>query len=441
MDQRKRVIVTNIVFAYAIKACAVLVSFFLLPAYLSYFENATVLGVLFALFTVFSWISSLDGGLGVGLRNKLTSLFSQKDGKGKAALLSTTYSISFVFTLALLLLGALSALLLPFGKILGISADLIDGGTLAKTALILFAGASLSQFLKLSTSVLYATHHSALVDLFALLPNAAMLLVLKTAARASLSETLLKTAFWFSLFNVLPYAVLTVFLFAGPLRDCRPTPGAVERGDGRYLLTVGFPLFLSQTLFLIVSTANEVVVGRLTSPADVVTCQAYFKIFKLFFLAVSLTLTPIWSAVTEAKARGDYLWIEKAHKFYLGLAGFLSLTELLIVPFLPAIIRLWLGEDGFTPVTGDALIFALFGAVLMFHAVSSTFSAGLSSFRLQIALEGVAAVLFFTLSVVFVNKSGHFSGVILANALAHLPYEICVPIKNARKIRGEIPPA
>jgi O-antigen/teichoic acid export membrane protein len=87
--------------------------------------------------------------------------------------------------------------------------------------------------------------------------------------------------------------------------------------------------------------------------------------------------------VTKAQKQGNYVWLSQLYR-YIKYAGFIILIiQLLIIPFIPFLMRIWLGEGVLTVNHVTSIAFAIFGAVFTYAGMLSTIANGLTMMRVQ----------------------------------------------------------
>lgn len=435
LTPKNRIMLRNVTGAFLIKGSSLLISVLLLPAYLRYFENQTVLGIWYTILSVLSWINLFDLGLGNGLRNRLPVCMEEHDTGGARAAVSTTYFLMGGMALAVGVAGYLICPLIPWNTVFNVDPTVLDAGVLLTSVRIVFAGILLQLVLKIAGSLLYALQKAALVDALSLFSNLIILISLYLIPGGTLAQNLVTM----SVINVaavnLPLLLATAVLFFGPLRHMAPSPRYLSREEVGGILGIGLSLLWLQLTYMVLTSANELVITRLTSPESVVEYQAYYKIFKTAAMAVSLALTPVWSVVTKAQAEGDFRWIRKIYRIFLVFAGVCFLLELAVTPVLPWLMEVWLGKDVVTVHRLYGVVFAASSVMMVLHSVNTSVGNGLSYFRHQLVMMTVAAVLFLPLSALFVRLTGSWIGVVIANTLALLPYEATAPFFLARFIK------
>ena len=434
MDRENRTILGNILGAFVIKGGALVIQLLLLPAYMAFFQSEQVLGLWYTLVALLNWLTLFDLGLGHSLRNKLPPLLEGGDRQGVRICISTTY----------LAVGALSAALLAVSLPLAgrISWDRVfdiplPEDLLKRSVRTLLVGMGASLLLRNITAIAYAQGHSALVGGLQLGTSLLMLLALWALPHRSDGENLLALCRANALALNLPAVVYTAVVFGKSLRDCLPSVKWFRRDRLRGILGEGVTLLWLNVVFLAVSSANELLITFLSGAEYVVEYQVYHKIFNTAGLAVSLALTPVWSAVTRAGVRGDYAWIRKIYRLFLVGTGLCFLGELAILPFLGRIVKLWLGEGAMGVRTEYGFLFCLLSSLFVLHNVNTSVSNGLSWYRLQGIWMTLAAAVFFPLAWLLTRWIGSWIGIILANVISVLPYEILAPVVNLRKLKKE----
>ena len=75
---------------------------------------------------------------------------------------------------------------------------------------------------------------------------------------------------------------------------------------------------------------------------------------------------------TKANAEKDFKWLLNLNQRLFKLALIFSVFEFVLIPFLPFIIRIWLGSKAITVNYLYALFFAIFGGSMLFQNVVST---------------------------------------------------------------------
>lgn len=434
---QNKLVLMNMIGAFGVRGVSLCLSLFTMPAYIRYFQNQTVLGIWYTIVSVLNWVMYFDLGLGNGLRNKLPKALAVKDKKLIKQYISTTYITMTVLVLALSIIGIIGIPLLDWNKILNVSKSLADNRTLYICVLIVFLGIMLQFVLKLVTSTLYALQRSAIVNFMTLCSSILTLVALYILPTSTLEINLWRMSVINVVAMTLPYLIVSFFVYGKMLDGAYPSLSFFNKSLVSEVLKIGVSLLWLQLVFMIISSTNEYLISFFTSPDYVVDYQAYYKVFKTGAMLFSLALTPIWSAVTKAQAQKNYQWIIKTYKLFLVATLGCVAIEFCIVPFLQPFMNIWLGVGTIEVRTAYAITFVFSGSIFVLHNVNTAIGNGISYFKIQMIWMTFAAVIDIPLSYLFVRITGSWIGIVIANILALLPYEVLAPIFTFKKLEAD----
>ena len=106
-NQLKKIIASNemllknIIGAFVVKGGSLIISVVLLPLYLRFFGDQTVLGIWYTILSILNWVVLFDLGLGQGLRNQLPVFIEKNNQKGIRDSISTTYILMSIIAIVL----------------------------------------------------------------------------------------------------------------------------------------------------------------------------------------------------------------------------------------------------------------------------------------------------------------------------------------------------
>ena len=421
---KDKIIYKNVSGAFLVNGLALLVSFFTMPAYMRYLDNQQILGVWFTLISILIWILNFDLGIGNGLRNHLAAALAKNDWKAAQKYISSAYFVLGTVVILLAIIGYFGIGWIPWNQIFNISEDIISSVLLVQVARYTFLGIMCFFFLRIISSVIYAMQKSALNSVLGLMTNSLLLGVVLLAPVKTLPHNLLVLSISYGICLNLPLLVATIIIFSSSLKNCIPQWKCVSWNAAKAILSLGGIFFVCQILYMCIANTNEFFITQYTGAADVVDYQIYNRVFSLVSVFFALILTPIWSVVTKAASEQDYTWLIKLNKRLLKLAALFSLLEILIIPFLPFILTIWLGKKAIPVHYEYACIFAVFGASMLFQNVVSVITNGLGRMRLQAACYGGGIIIKIMLIHVGIYYWHSWILVVLANALILIPYII-----------------
>ena len=146
LSTNNKIIVKNIIGAFAIKGIALAISFFSTPVFIAYFNDNKVLGVWYTLLSVLIWFLNFDLGIGNGIRNQLTKALVRNDRCEIRQVLSSGLFSSGSVTIVLITIGVLLLRTIDLNNLFGIPSGVIGSEILFQSAFFIFL-AAIMQFL------------------------------------------------------------------------------------------------------------------------------------------------------------------------------------------------------------------------------------------------------------------------------------------------------
>lgn len=426
--KNNRALLGNISGMLLVKGAAALVVFFALPAYIRYFNDQAALGVWYTLLAVLNWMFFFDLGIGNGLRNKLAFSLEKGSAVESKRYISSAYAL-IGGCACLLCAGSFFFLpIVPWNVVFGISQQAVDQTTLYVSVQIVFVGVLLQFVLKLISSVLYAMQKSAMPNVMALISNVAILVYVVSNPEGGLDFKLISLSVVSAIANNAPLLVASVVVFGNRLRRARPSFRYVSASHAKSVLSLGAVFLLLQIASLVLGFTNEFLIAWLSGASDVVEYQVYFRVFSLFSTVALLVHTPLWSAVTQKMAQGNYAWVDKAHNAVLLLTLVMFAVMLLTIPLLQAIVDIWLGSDSIHMVLSYALAFAVSTGLVMWNNANCYIADGLGWLKPQLFLMTTGALLNIPLAWFLTDATGSWIGVVIANCISLVPICVAQPV-------------
>lgn len=429
LGENDKIVYKNVAGAFLVKGFALFVTLYTLPSYISFFNDSELLGLWFTILSLLNWILNFDLGIGNGLRNHLsTSLASGTPEESKRYISSAYFSVGVI----VLLLSAIFPFVIKgadFNNLLNIDASIVSLEALYYSIVIVFIGVMLQFWLKLINSVLYALQLSSLNNLLVLCTNILILAYVKLAPSSDNDTNIIVMAVVHAVAVIIPLLWATWYVFRKRLKFSRPSFKYVTVMHTKKVLSLGGIFFFVQIAYMVIMSTNEFLITKTTSNSDVIDYQAYYKLFSLGSTIFALTLTPIWSVITKAKAENNILWIENTYRRFTGFALLFIVCEFVLILFTKPIIHIWLGEETLSHIDiRTCVIFAVFASTMIYVSLLSSIANGLGKLKTQSICYGIGAILKVPLSVFLVSYLASWEGVIIANIICMLIYCICEPI-------------
>lgn len=423
-DIKSQILYKNIFFSFLIRGTSMLVSLFTLPAYMNFLPDTMILGMWFTAISMLSWILTFDLGIGNGLRNYLVKPFIKRDTEEIRKNISSAYISVGVVVLSLSIASIVLIPLLNWNKIFNISINIIDRDTLLFMVTMLIIGILIQFWLKLIISILYALQKASIPGLLSLTTSILMLLF---TLGAKTNDTMfniksLSVAYIFTA-NI-PYLIATIYIFNTELKNCKPSIKYFNKSYAARVIKLGGIFFYLQILTMVMFSTNEFLITWLVNPEEVVAFQIYNKLFSILSTFFNLSLTPVWSAVTEANVKKDYMWITRLYKKLNIMLFALIPIEIILILLMPTISNFWLGGNSPAISMPYSIVFALYNILYMKVTVDTSLVAGLGTLNVQTIALTITTVLKIILSLIFTYITNSWISIIVANVLSLVPYII-----------------
>lgn len=425
----------NVLGSYAVKGLSILVGLATVPAYMWYFESSAVLGTWYTIQTMLQWMLMFDLGIGNGLRNELAAALVGGDDAAVSGCVSSSYRLMGAVCILLVIAVSLVGAYVPWNTVLNIDRGLVSAHSLSVCMTVVGVGVVVQMFLQLVNGVLYALQLSSVVNALGLVSNALILAFVLVAPNAGDEANLLMLGFANVACMLLPPAVTTVVVFRRNLLGVKVCWRYFEWAHARHTLTTGIVILVLQVAWMIVASTHSLLISLFRSPTEVVEYQIYYKAYYTLGSIAAIALVPIWSAVTAAAAQERYEWVVSTYKRCLFLALAVGAVCLVTAPFVQLGFNLWLGSDSIPVNSSYVLVMSLFSVAFVLQNVNASIGNGLSYFKVQLLLMGLAATLMVPLSYVLCIITNSWIGVIAAAVLAILPFQIVEPMACIRHLR------
>ncbi len=412
----------NTVFSFLVKGFALIISLFTLPAYMRFFEKQEVLGVWFTALSVLSWVLTFDLGIGNGLRNHLVEPFAKEDFTKAKDYISSAYIITGVSVMLISIIGYFGFSFINWNTFFNISPSLVSNGVLLEVTRVLFIGIMLQFFLRLITSILFAMQKSAIPGLLSLISSVMLLLFVLLASSGDTVKNL-RILSYFNLISAnLPLLIATIILFLTTLKKCTPSIKYYSKMYASKIMILGGAFFWLQIMFMIITSTNEFLITWFVGANKVVDYKIYGSLFNMVGSVFLIALTPVWSEVTEAIAKKEYVWIQRLYKRLKQLAVITIFCEIALAFSLQIFIDFWLKGKAIHVDLSYAMIFAISGTLFIWNAMLTSITNGINELRISLIFLTLGAFINVPLAYLFSHITGSWISIILANIVSLLPF-------------------
>jgi len=422
---RTRVVKLHISLTFVYKALAIGLSYLLVPLTIGYL-NIEQYGIWMTLLSVMSWVAFFDIGLGNGLRNKLTKALAVNNIKLAKIYVSTAYVaisfIAFIFFVILIFLLPFT----PWNKIFNTTS--VSNIELSKVVFVVGFFFLFNFVLSLCRQIFYAYQQASfatmgqlLLNLFAL--TTTYLLIHYTSGR------LLYLGVCYGL-SMVSSSLLLTYYFYKKHNEVIPSVRYVDLSKVREITSLGVKFFIIQMAVLIIFATDNMIITQVLGPTQVTPYNVVFKLFSIITVGHTILVTPLWSAYTDAYAKGDIRWIRNTLKKLNILMIPIIIGVLILIIFARNIINIWVGSN----IKFSHLLVAFMGiyaVISVWNNIYAYFLNGIGKIKLPMVISTFAAIGNVPLSIYFA-KTLQFgnTGVILGTIVCLSPGVIFGPLQT-----------
>lgn len=424
-DKRTILAKKNILQTFLIRIFSIPISFLIIPLTIDYVSTDSY-GIWITISSMVAWMSFFDIGINGGLRNKLTeSIAADKDILAKKYI-STTYAMLTIISVTILLIFVVINYFLDWSIILNTTSELSD--ELKKVTLVVFGYFSIKLVFSTINTILISCQLPAEASFRGLIEQTSSLLVIYLLTKYT-PGSLLNLALGLCIPPLLVLLYFNFSLFTGKLKKLAPSISHVDFSLRKDLMSVGFKFFIIQIAGIIqFQTANFIILQSF-GPRDVTNYNIVFKYFSILTMIMSLLVTPVWSAVTDAYAKNELRWIVRIEKKYRNIAfGIIGLGLLMLV-LSPNIYELWLGKKIRISFYTSLWMFT-FTSLGLLGSIYCNILNGISALDIQFKASVVSPFLFIFTCYILINylKFG-IDSVIIASIIANFNGFILAPLQ------------
>lgn len=435
LSKTNKELFSNTIMAFGVRGLGLFVSLYTMPIYMGFFSDQRVLGLWFTMLSLLTWVLTFDLGIGNGLRNRLVKPLVEGDFIKAKSLITSAYTITGFIVIISFVLGLIFFPEISWNSVFNISENLISPEVLLSTIIILYSGVLIQFFLKIVNSIFYSLQISALPNLLALISNISLLIFVIFSIRGDTETNLLIFAKANAVLTNLPLLIATIIVFKTKLKFCAPNIKFYRNKYAFSVMGLGFTFFWLQLMSLVLTSTNEILITWFSDPQYVVDYQIYFKLFSLVGTIFTLSMIPIWSAVTKAHYQRNYIWISKLYTILRIIALVFILAEFILILILQPLVNIWLGGNAITINYLYAFIFALSGGLYVWHSAITSIVNGIAKLKVQIILLTFGGFINIPIAYLLFYITGNWISVIIANIISLAPYCFLQPYFISKFLR------
>lgn len=399
-------------FSFIFQGISVGLSFLLIPVSIK-FLNPELYGIWITLLSLINWITIMDVGIGLGLRNKLSEAFATKDYASAREYISTAYILFGSILMIVLLILLVATQLVNWDKIF--NTHTLSNSILSKVVSITLIGVIGAFLLGLVNQILHALQKSSLVSFYSIILN--LLFICSLYFSENHKGDILFTSYVYVTSSFCSIILISIFVFY-KYPYLIPLLRHYNKRKVRSILQVGLEFFVIQIAVVVIFNTDNIIIAQVLGPKEVTSYQLTRQVFSIFSITANLIMTPLWSAYTEAYYKGEKNWIKsQIYKLVLLMIPLTICVVIVGIKF-QYIIKLWIDTD---VEISTLLIFfmGLYTIISIWNNIFAFFLNGISRTREQLITAVIACIINIPLTVYFakyfeLGSAGIIIGTILS---------------------------
>jgi O-antigen/teichoic acid export membrane protein len=228
--------------------------------------------------------------------------------------------------------------------------------------------------------------------------------------------TLVTLGFVLSFVPIVVLLIVSMVFFKKRYRFLKPELDCINWSHSQSLMGLGFKFFILQIASLIMFESAIMIIAQILGPDQVVVYNIAFKYFQVPVMLYGTILIPIWSAVTDAYVKEDFIWLKSTIKKLNKISLQFSLGIMAMLIISPYIYSLWVGEKIKIPFLVSASI-ALYSLINVNLSPYSHFVNGMGKIYLGSRLVWFSILLYIPLAIVLAKSQLGLAGVTLATVI------------------------
>ena len=410
---RTKTVNIHISLSFIYRLLAVLLSYFLVPVMINYL-NTELYGIWMTLFSIMTWISFFDIGIGTGLRNKMTEALSLNNIKLAKTYVSTAHfviaCIAFIFLVILLSIMQFT----DWTKVFNTTS--VSNTELSKAVFVVGISFLLNFLLSLGSHMFYAYQEASMPILKAVLINLFALISMYILIKYT-SSSILYLAISYGL-SLLLANLLLMFYFFKKHSEVIPSIKYIDLRKLKEITSLGVKFFIIQIASLVIFATDNMIITQLLGPDQVTPYNVVYKLFSIITIGHGIIVATLWSAYTEAYVKGDIKWIKKTLKKLNVLMIPIIISVFLLIIFSKEIINIWVGSNIKFPFL-LSLLMGIYVIISVWNNIYLYFVSGIGKINLQMFLAILGGILNIPLSIFFSKYLGmKINGVILGTIIS-----------------------
>jgi O-antigen/teichoic acid export membrane protein len=419
----------QIFFSTILKFLNVVANFLLIPLMYNTLPSDSF-GFWITILSFTGWISLMDVGIGLGLRNNLTIAILNKDYDNAKQLITTTYLVLILISCVIFLF---SLFFLPFLNLSEVfKVNSISTKEINLISLVIILSTCINFILSIVNQLYHSVQLSAFASLIAFFSNLFFLVLVYIFVKLFQINLLIISLLYFiaSLFS----GILVTYIFFRKFSILIPKLRYFNKYKIKNLLQIGGNFFIIQISMLILYSTDNFLIAKFYGSSAIANYSIAFKLYSSVSLLAGLLMTPLWSAYSKAYHQNDYIFINNMLRIQNRMMLFVILFIYFLFIYSDDFISLWIKKEIIIPIPIKVALSA-FTLLNIWNGIYSNLLNGLGKTKLQMVTSLFAIIFNIPLCFLF---SKYFNlgipGILYASTLCMLLFSVLSPFEVRKYI-------
>ena len=345
-----------------------------------------------------NWVTLLDMGLGLGLRNKLTEAVSKNNLCEIKEYIST--GMFSIIIIGIVFFSIFYIILQNIDMQMLFNTQELSNSELYNITLLTGVFIVISFMFSIVNQFFYAYQRPSVVGGIQILHNIVMLILVYIISLQT-KHNIIFFVLCFGCAVIISRSIFAIYFFTNH-KDLIPTIKSFKVKKLNSIIILGIKFFIIQVCCIIGFSSSNIVITQFLGPSFVRNYDIAIKIFSFLPMIQSIVTTSLWSAFTDAYVKKDGLWIKKILKNIYIFNAFLSIIAIGVGLLIEKIIFLWLGLD--IVYSMEFIIYVvLYHIILLWVGSFCALINGIGKINIQLIGWILAVIVILPLVYIFIN--------------------------------------
>ncbi|MGG3571832.1 oligosaccharide flippase family protein [Bacillus gobiensis] len=423
----KNKLVNNIFGLGIFRLLGIISNFLLIGLVYRFLGDNELNGIWLTVFSILTWFTVLDFGMGNSLRNKLTTSIEAKNTDLSNRYINTTYLVMLIPTIVIIIVGFTTAIVIDWTDFFNISNESITSNYLRLFIVTVIFLQAINFYLSLLFALLHATFNSYLISMLQFIVSLVNLLIISCLYWLNISNLIVLGAVYIGSSIIILFSS-TIYFFKKNKHDFKFGFKYFDTSLIKEIFNIGMKFLILQLAIIILINTDNFLISLFLGVEKVTQYQLLFKLLSIFTIALGIILTPVWTLIIQYNANNE---IKKLKLTILRLIfTFVVLSIFVIVTglFSNIIITFWIGKN-INLNTQLIILMAIFTILHMWSNIFQNILNGMTRLNIQVIAYGLAGIINIPISIVLVNFTDlELSAVILGSIIAFVFPAIILPL-------------